>query len=249
MISRRHAYRLLMALAWLGLACQAQASPIVADLSNYRIAMDASFSGTRMFLFGARNDPGDVVVVVRGPTRNFQIRKKEEVAGLWINQDRLKFFNVPDFYIIASNRSLADIAPAATLAALGIGEQTLFTENTAAKTSANKEEFTEAFLNHQYRKRLYKPEAAALEFMAETLFKSTIEFPDTIPPGEYTAEIYLMSGGQLAGLQSIPIQVRKSGIDAFLFDYAHDWPALYGISAIIIALAAGWFAGRLFEKA
>jgi hypothetical protein len=42
--------------------------------------------------------------------------------------------------------------------------------------------------------------------------------------------------------------VRKVGIDAFLYDYAHRHPLFYGITAVILALSAGWFAGRLFEK-
>lgn len=227
----------------------AQATPVVADLSNYNIAMDAGFTGTRMFLFGARNDPGDVVVVVRGPVKNYIIRKKEKMAGLWINRDRIKFFNVPDFYAVGSSRPLADIASPALLQDLGIGENTLLAQSSLGKSAAGMQDFSQAFLAHQYEKRLYSQEILPIDFMAETLFKTTIEFPDTIPPGEYTAEIYLLSGGDVAGMQSIPITVNKSGIDAFLFNYAHNFPALYGISAIVLALAAGWFAARLFEKA
>ena len=75
-----------------------------------------------------------------------------------------------------------------------------------------------------------------------------MEFPDNIPPGDYTAEIYLISDGEMVGMQSTPMKVVKSGLDAFLYSAAHDHPALYGLSAILLALGIGWLAGRVFEK-
>ena len=83
--------------------------------------------------------------------------------------------------------------------------------------------------------------------MGETLFKTVIEFPNNIPPGDYTAEIYLLSDGDVVGMQSTPIKVVKSGMDAFLYIYAHDYPLLYGITAVVLALVIGWFTGRMFE--
>src|SRR5580698_5947823 len=61
----------------------ALAAPLVADLSNYRIDIDSGFNGTRIFLFGARNDNGDIAVVIRGPQKDYIVRKKKEIAGLW----------------------------------------------------------------------------------------------------------------------------------------------------------------------
>lgn len=238
-----------LALAMTILCCvPASATPVVADLSNYAVAMDANFIGTRLFLFGARADAGDVVVVVRGPSRNFLVRKKEKIAGLWVNRDRAKFFGVPDFYALASSRPLADIGSAALWRSLGIGETALLSSIGMPQDAGEQAEFTRAFLQYQYKRRLYREAPAVLDFMGETLFKTAVDFPDTIPPGRYTAEIYLISAGEVAGMQSIPIRVVKSGVDAFVYNYAHNFPALYGISAIVIALCAGWFAGRLFEK-
>src|SRR5271170_5227924 len=79
----------------------AAAAPLVADLSNYRIDIDSGFNGTRIFLFGARSDNGDIVAVIRGPAKDYIVRKKEEVAGIWVNRQRMRFFGVPDFYAIA----------------------------------------------------------------------------------------------------------------------------------------------------
>src|SRR6202041_137576 len=98
----------------------------------------------------------------------------------------------------------------------------------------NAEAFNEAFLRHQLERRLYMQPPEKVSFMGETLFKTVVEFPDNIPPGNYTAEIYLLSDDAVVGMQSTPITVVKSGFDAFLYVYAHQHPALYGISAIVV---------------
>lgn len=239
----------LLLIALFLLPLPALANPLVGDLSNYRIDIDSGFNGTRIFLFGARNDNGDVVVVVRGPQKNYMIRKKEEVAGIWINRARMKLFNMPDFYAVASSKPLGEIQKNALFRRLGIGPDNLFSPPANPELVATFNEFSEAFQRHQQERNLYVSEPEVVTFMGETLFKTTISFPDNIPSGNYTAEIYLISDGKVVGMQSTPITVVKSGLDAFLYNYAHEHPFLYGLSAVILALGIGWFAGRAFENA
>jgi uncharacterized protein (TIGR02186 family) len=229
-------------------ASPAIASPLVGDLSQYRIEMDASFNGTRLFLFGARNDIGDIVIAIRGPAKNYMIRKKEPIGGIWVNRARMKLFDIPSFYAIASSKPLEEIEAGHVFERLKIGQPRLFPAPSASSALAKHHEFTGAFLAHQQARGLYNAQPIELKFMGEMLFKATIEFPDTIPPGEYTAEMYLVRDGEIAGLQSIPIKVSKTGLDAFLYNYAHRSPLFYGLTAILLALCAGWFTGRWFER-
>lgn len=238
----------LLIILYCMLPMTAMATPLVGDLSNYQINIDSSFNGTRIFLFGARNDNGDIVAVVRGPSKDFIVRKKERIMGVWVNRQRMKFFNVPDFYAIASNKHLNDIEQDILFKQLGIGEDNLLGIPANRTPDSAASEFSGAFLRHQYARKLYKKIPEEIGFMGETLFKSVIEFPDGIPPGDYTAELYLLSDGEISGMQSIPIKVVKSGLDAALYSYAHDHPALYGITAIVLALSIGWFSGRLMER-
>lgn len=241
--------KIFISLILLVLPPAAQATPLVGDMSQYRIEMDAGFSGTRLFLFGARNDIGDVVVVVRGPQKDYIVRKKESMGGIWVNRDRMKFFSMPDFYAIATSKPLNEIEQHSLFRQLGIGQDVLFSPPSNPEKMAKFAEYSEAFLKYQHARKRYSSSPVKLEFMGETLFKTVVEFPDNIPPGDYTAEFYLISDGEVMGMQSAPIKVSKSGVDAFLYNYAHGHPLLYGISAIVLALSAGWFAGRLFEKA
>lgn len=223
------------------------AAPLVADLSTYRIDMDAYFSGTRIFLFGARNDAGDVVAVVRGPAKNFILRKKENFAGLWINSGRMKLFNIPAFYAIAASKPLPEIGQNALFHALGIGERSLMPVPVNPAIISNFSEYADAFLDYQRQQKLYT-QTDMKNFIGETLFKMDVVFPDNIPPGHYTAEIYLINGARIVGMQTMPITVVKTGLDAWIYSAAHEHPVPYGLSAVLLALGIGWAAGRIFEK-
>jgi hypothetical protein len=42
--------------------------------------------------------------------------------------------------------------------------------------------------------------------------------------------------------------VNKIGFGADIYDFAHEWAALYGLIAILLAVSAGWAAGLIFRK-
>ncbi len=226
----------------------AQARPVIADLSLRQIEIDSGFTGTDILLFGARNDPGDIVVVIRGPEKSYIVRKKERKFGIWVNKKQMRLHDVNGFYAVASNRPLADIHNDYLLEALHIGAGAISLPASYNDVSGQDAEFTEAFLKKQQDENLYMPVVQEVSLLGDTLFRTVIRFPANIVRGIYTAEIYLFSDGQLSGIQSTPIIVSKKGFDAFMYDYAYKYPFLYGLIGVAIALLAGWFAGLVFRR-
>jgi uncharacterized protein (TIGR02186 family) len=223
------------------------AMPVVADLSNYHIDIDAHFIGTKLFLFGTREEGGDVVVVVRGPEQRFTVRKKERFAGMWINRKYADFDNMPAFYAVASSKPLESLQHPRMLAALTLRYSEIGSAGETYSRKLDVGEYKAALIHHLEKKKLYRA-PATLQFMGETLFKATLEFPDTLPKGNYTAEIYLIRDDHLIGQQTLPITVRKTGLEATIADMAHEEPVFYGLLSILLALSAGWFANRLFSR-
>lgn len=230
------------------------------DLSLRRIEIDSGFQGMKMLLFGARHDAGDIVVAVRGPEHSYMVRKKERTLGIWVNRDYQKFDGIYGYYSLASSTPLHDIGNDYLLKLMGIdinGVKRDGNVNVSAllsgaqpisKLTANDNEFFQAILNKGYQKHLYTPRVKKVSFIGDTLFRTIIDFPDNIPRGNYTAEVYLLKDGLLIGMESIPLRVMKRGFDAFIFDLAYKFPALYGIMAAICALLAGWIAGGIFKR-
>ena len=226
---------------------EVRATPLVADLSNYRIDIDARFIGTRLFLFGSRNENGDIVVVIRGPKREYTVRRKERTVGVWVNRRYIEFEAAPEFYAIASSKPLAELSHPRLIELLEIGSDSLLNVKKVSSRKLDVTEFQTAFLEEQYSKGLYNQEQP-LQFVGDSLFKATFEFPDTIPKGDYHAEIYLLQDDRLVATQSIPINVRKVGLDGIITTLAHDSPLFYGLMCIVIALSAGWTANRVFAR-
>lgn len=243
--------RLITFFTALLLPLSAVAKPLVADLSQYEIAIDTSFTGAKLILFGARQAAGDVVVVVRGPARDYTLREKGRVAGIWVNRRSMELEHTPDYYAVASSKPLSSILPSDMRNALQIGIHHLpLAQNaiTEKLTATQIESFTKAFIADRTNRSLYTESAHSITFMGDTLFKTVLPFPDTTPRGGYTAETYLIYNGQIVGIQSTPLFVVKRGLDATIFEMAHESPALYGTLAILIAIGAGWMAALVFRK-
>ena len=61
--------------------------------------------------------------------------------------------------------------------------------------------------------------------------------------------VFSLVDGQLVKASTTPLTVSKIGAEAEIFDFAHQWSALYGVIAILIALMAGWLAHIAFRRA
>jgi uncharacterized protein (TIGR02186 family) len=241
-----------VALAWAAVALitapAARAQDLVADLSSHLVAITTGFTGTDVLLFGATEGDGDVVVVVRGPDRRAIVRRKERVAGIWVNGAALSYPTVPAFYAVASSKPLAEVIPAAAMKRHGIGVKNLVlapekTANTKTATA-----FRAALLRTTARAGLYGEKTGRVTFLGKRLFRTSIHFPANVPIGNYTVQVFLVRFGRVVEAQTTPLLITKVGVGAQLFQFAHTYPALYGIMAIIIALAAGWIAGVVFRR-
>lgn len=219
-------------------------SPLVADISQDSVEIHASFNGIQLLVFGARNQPGDLVLVVRGPSADVALRRKERIAGMWMHTDIEKYPQLPLFYGVASTRPLARVAPAATLRSLGLGSEEIMAQSNAQGRAL----FNAALVQHFEHDRLWQLPFGPISFFGESLFKAKINLPDRLPRGRFTIEAYLFDRGQLVGAQVIPLVTYKTGFDAHVYDTAQKQPWLYGILAILMALGGGWLANRLFHR-
>ncbi len=221
---------------------------LIADLSSREIAITTGFAGTELLLFGAVDGAGDIVIVVRGPERREIVRRKERIAGVWVTGRSVAFDAVPAFYFLASTRPLAEIAAAETFAPRRIGADNLHLVP-ASRADAGRTEFRRALLRNKARSGLYGENQGAVTVLGGRLFRTRVFFPSNVPTGKYAAEVYLLRNGVIIGEQSTPLVVRKVGLEADVFQFAHRQSALYGIIAIAIALGAGWLAGMIFRRA
>jgi len=231
-------------------ALAADQEPLVADMSQSTISITSSFTGTEILLFGAVEEPGDIVVVVQGPREDLVVRRKSRVSGIWMNRRAATFSGVPAYYAVASSQPLEDIAPRELRAQYRLGGEFLdFAIGADTKGLAGNEliEFREAVLRNKRREELYVEREDGVRFRNQ-LFRTSLVFPANAPEGDYTVNTYLIRNGDVVQQDSTPLVIRKEGLERTIFDLANDQPALYGIIAIIIALVSGWTAAVAFRR-
>ena len=231
------------------LAGPARAAPLVADLSDHLVAITAGFAGADVLMFGAVEEPGDVVMIVKGPSERVSMHRKSWVGGIWINTATMTFKEVPSFYAIASSRPLDEIASETLLARHEMGVDRLKLELPRGKASPNlAQEWRRALVRNKQRDGLYSAEVAKISFLGDRLFRSRVQFPANVPTGTYRVDVFLLKDNRVISAQTTPLIISKIGVQADIFDFAHEQSALYGIIAIFVALMAGWLAHVAFRK-
>ncbi len=226
----------------------ASASPLVADLSEDLIAITTGFIGTEVLLFGATAGAGDIIVVVRAPESQVVVRRKARVGGVWINADSLTFEKVPGFYHVAASRPLAELLPETVLALEQIGAENITLRPVDSASDEEINAYAAALIRNKQRGRLFNAELGEIKIQENRLFRTQVEFPSSVPTGVYTVTVYLVADGTVIDRTDTQLQVRKTGFEATVFEFANQQAAIYGLIAILIALAAGWFAGIVFRN-
>jgi uncharacterized protein (TIGR02186 family) len=243
----------MMVAALLAWALPARAQELVADLSEHLVAITTGFAGTDVLLFGAVEDvagggPGDVVVVVRGPTRPETVRRKERAAGIWINTGEAVVFGAPSFYQVAATRPLDKVAAPEVRERHEIGIDSLHLGIEGGE-SAPHIEFRAGLVREMQRSGLYGRDLHVVRFLGNRLFRTRVYFPANVPVGTYSVEVFLLRDGQVVSAQTTPLLVSKVGVGADIYDFAQRRAAAYGMFAVVVAMAAGWLAAVMFRRA
>lgn len=240
----------LFSIAVLFLAMPGSAqTPLIADLSEHQIQITTGFVGTDVLLFGTVDPGSDVVVVIRGPEEETTVWRKGRYAGIWINDRRVVFQRVPSFYAVRSSAPLHDAASNVTRARHGMGAEFLRLRSVDEGVSeAELNEFRKALIRNKEKQGLFASGGDDIAFLGGQLFRTRLHFPANVPTGFYDVEVFMLQEGRVVHAQTTPLIVRKAGLGADVFFFAHNFSAVYGIIAVLLAVAAGALAAFVFRK-
>jgi uncharacterized protein (TIGR02186 family) len=242
---------LLLALALVA-AAPAAAETVTAAVAPARVSISSTFAGVEATIFGAiEADPAtprprhgyDVVVTLSGPEGAVVVRRKEPVAGLWINRDRELFARVPLYSAIASTRPLEELTDRATLDRLGLDRR--IDDVTA---DARHAAFRLALHRLELRNGNWRDLPGAVTFLGDRLFTARIAVPAEAPVGRWTAAVRVFADGVPVAATVAELSVAKSGFDREIAELAAERPALYGLLAVALSLVTGWLGGFLFRR-
>ncbi|PRY25571.1 uncharacterized protein (TIGR02186 family) [Aliiruegeria haliotis] len=253
----------LVTLFW-NLALPGSAQHIVADLSQSRVAITASFSGSDIVVFGAvRPEPGsivedptmpvaaplDVIVAVSGPRERVTVRKKDRRAGIWVNAEALDVDAAPTFYKVATSGPLDKILNESDDSRHRISIDHAIRSVGGAEQVGDTTPFIDALVRIRMEDGLYGIEENGVYLTEQTLFRSDIALPANLVEGEYTTRIFLTREGKVVAEYARALDVRKVGIERWIYTLAQEQALLYGLLSLAIAIIAGWGASAAFKYA
>jgi uncharacterized protein (TIGR02186 family) len=224
---------------------------LVSGVSQDVVEITSNYTGTDLIVFGAIEHAGaaaarDIVVVVRGPDTDMTVRRKDRIAGVWINNARARLSGMPSYYFIAATRPLDKIASPDTLALYDLGLANL--QPDAVLSDGPVEPYREALLRVETRGGLYRQEPQGVEMLSPTLFRVRVRVPASVPSGEYNVQVYLFREGSVISAQSTPLYVDQTGFERRLRRFAFDRPLYYGVATVFLAVLLGWLASAVFRR-
>ena len=242
--------RLLFLLLLITLPANA-AENLVSGISQDLIQITSNYSGSDIVVFGDVEDQlqasgRDIIVVVRGPDTPITVRRRDRVAGVWINHDAAALSGMPAYYYLASTNPLARIASPETMARYGIGVASLRPSRVQAHHDS--EPFHQAALRLMQDQGLYREVPKGVEFLSTTLFRAHVPMPAGVARGAYEVEVFLVRDGAIVSAQSTPLYIDQTGIERRLSNWAHDQPFGYGLAAVVMALISGWLSSVIFRR-
>lgn len=239
---------------------QAPALPekIQIGLSIDHLSIRSDFSGAELTIFGAlenidplvsRQGRYDVVVVLEGPARPVQVRRKDRVLGMWINTQSETFVNVPASYSVATTRNFQDMAEPTTYRQLSLGPNYIHLEpldsNDPPATIA---EFRDALRERKKAAGLFNERIGGVRFLSQTLFRATVTLAPNVPMGTHRARAFLFKNSVFVGESSAQLAIYKAGFEQSLYEAAHQQSFLYGLFAVALAALTGWIGSIVFRR-
>lgn len=246
----------LLSLLLVGLTGKVAAQEeVVAGLSKNEIAITANFDGSDLLIYGAVKRevpvPADsrleVIVTVEGPSTPITVRRKARLFGIWINTAAVEVDRAPSFYTVATTGPLDKILSQTEDLRRKISVPQMIRSVGAPQDISDSRAFTEALIRIREANGLYSLHEGTVDLAEETLFRTDVDLPANLVEGAYRTRFFLLRDRQVVAMQDTVIDVRKVGMERWLYDLSRGQPAVYGVLALVIAAFAGWAASTAFR--
>ena len=247
--------RFALALVCLVMATVASAENVVLGLSQRSVSITTNFDGSEILIFGAvkreaalpEGDPIQVVIAVSGPNQPLTVRRKDKRFGIWINTAEVEVDSAPAFYAIATSAPFAEALTDTQDLRHRVSIPRAIRSVGAPMDVENAVDFTEAVIRIRKENGLYQLHENSIEVTEQTLFKTSISMPANLTEGDYQTRIFLTRGGEVVSEYNTVIEVKKVGLERFLFNLSRQQPLIYGLLSLAIAIFAGWGASAVFR--
>ncbi len=239
---------LLAGFVWVGLA-QAAEEPLQLKLAAGHVDISTFYNGTTLEVSGSLPADAEVVLQVSGPKKEVHLKEKGKVAGfLWMNKNDVTLENTPSVYMVYTPAGPVDnyLRPD-----LGVGYQALVQDIAINPESADKKFIFAEYVKLMEESGVYAIHEGSVKYGKSEngikTFTVSLIVPSKMSAGAYQVEALAVKDGAAVGRVSEELTLKLTGLPAVIASMAFDKPLLFGIMAVVIAIATGLLIGVLFK--
>lgn len=226
----------------------AAATPSSLELKPNQVTIGATYNGTTVAVNGTIPADAQVAIEMVGKPEEIELLKKEHVFGvLWMNNGTITMANMPELYLLYTPAGLS----VEQLNRLDLGFKAL---KQRAKIEPDpgdeRDKWVEEFFKLKDKEDLYVVSETAVEYQPEgsrRAFHCDLHLPSGIRWGHYKVNALVIRNNQVYQKVSEPLEVKVTGLPAFMQSMAYNHAVLYGVLATVIAITAGLLISFIFR--
>ena len=242
-------------LAALLLTTPVAAQNLVLGLSESEVAITTTFDGSDILVFGAIKHESavtqeanlDLIVTVKGPDQATKVYRKDRRFGIWVNAANIQIDAAPSFYAIETTRPIADILGKEADSYYEITLPRIIKPSAESLGDNDVALFTDALMRIRQDANKYQLRERDAALIDNTLFRADAELPANLIEGAYEVSVFLLEDKTVISTYSSILDVRKAGLERWMYNMSRQQPFYYGILSLIIAISAGWGASAIFR--
>ncbi len=239
---------LLLITFLLGSSSLIYASEIKFDITPNYIKIGAFYNGTTVKAKGTIPAGADAVLRVSGHYGHIALKKKGKIGGLlWMNVGDVTLKNMPEVFLVVSSSNMKDKIDSP---ALNLGYKYLEKMMDIEPENEDKTFIFKEFVKLLEKSGTYGIFTNNLTYTDKNNlreFHADIPIPPKMKQGTYKVELFVVKDNKIIGGSERELTLKQVGFPALVSKLAFDYPLIYGIGAVIIAIFAGLVMGILFK--
>ena len=227
---------------------------LTTEVSPQDIPINLMYHGAKLNIKGESDANDDLIVRISSDPIDAHMKFKGKAAGLfWMKMGDISFEHVPAAYILTSSRNVDDLLLKNERINEGLGYESIKAKAKVESTAPNMDPdlWIEEFVKFKKAENLYRIQEGTIarnQGPNHNGYQVDIDWPFQAGPGTYNIEVLAVRNGKVVDRTETNLTVARSGIVAKLSDLAFNHAAVYGLIAIVVAMAAGFAVGALFKK-
>jgi len=225
------------------------ATPDGLAISPQILAIDGFFSGSMLKVSGTIELTEDVIIEVIGKDAGNSFDLKGRIGPFWMTKGNIRIENIPELYLLMLPEGQSQDKK---YKIPDIGIDHLKKRMSTNGTIESPPDIFDMFAGLKTAQGLYKEVPDAVNYTVKTdgtkRFEATCRLPALIETGLYEVVATIVSEKGKGRQMKNSFSVEQVGFVKLIDNLASNRRILYGVTAVVIALAAGLIMGILFRQ-